>query len=61
MEGHMPGVIEETRIELVEERLRKGAEILFDMELRGELGAQYDRYLQHFTELLERYETRRVA
>lgn len=45
----------------VEERLARGAELLFDMERRGDVGPDYDRYLRYFMTLLDEYEERNAA
>ncbi len=42
--------------DVLEMRLSKGADLLFDMEQRGDLGAEYDRYLRLWQRLLEQYE-----
>jgi hypothetical protein len=49
------------QLELLEERLVRGAELLFDMEQRGDVGGEYDRWLHGWTELLEQYEDRQAA
>jgi hypothetical protein len=41
---------------MLELRLDRGAELLFDMEQRGDMGADYDRFLSHFLDLLQDYE-----
>lgn len=43
-------------VEALEERLSRGADVLFDMEQRGEMGVDYQRWLRHWLELLEHYE-----
>jgi hypothetical protein len=45
-----------TSTTLLEQRLQRGAELLFDMEQRGDLGEEYDRYFRHFEHLLAEYE-----
>lgn len=47
----------DTHLEVLQERLERGADLLFDMELRGETGGEYDRWLQGWMELLQRYES----
>jgi hypothetical protein len=47
---------QETRIEALEERLTRGAAVLFDREQRGETGEEYDRWLRGWLDLLEEYE-----
>jgi hypothetical protein len=46
----------ETEIQMLEERLGRGMEILFEMERRGERSKEYERYLDRWSELLDRYE-----
>lgn len=43
-------------VETLEDRLRRGIELLFDMERRGEHSGEYDRYLCLWFDLLHRYE-----
>jgi hypothetical protein len=43
------------RSELVE-RLERGARLLFDLEERGERGAEYERWLTGWLRLLAQYE-----
>lgn len=45
-----------SRRDTLEERLSNGAELLFDMEQRGEIGADYRRWMAAWTELLGEYE-----
>ncbi|MBV9282860.1 MAG: hypothetical protein JOZ41_22525 [Chloroflexi bacterium] len=42
--------------EVLEERLTRGAELLFDMEQRGDTGPEYGRWLRGWLDLLEQYE-----
>jgi hypothetical protein len=42
--------------EALERRLAQGADILFDMERRGETGPEYQRWLGRWIDLLEQYE-----
>jgi hypothetical protein len=51
----------EERVETLEERLARGATILFDMEQRGETGAQYSHWYERWAELLEEYESSYAA
>jgi hypothetical protein len=51
----------QSEIQMLEERLSRGAELLFDMEQRGDLGADYERWLAHYTELLARYTSLQAA
>jgi hypothetical protein len=46
----------QTRRETLEERLSRGAELLFDMEQRGDLGPEYSRWMAAWCELLGEYE-----
>jgi hypothetical protein len=55
----MSGAVAEVRqdtVEVLYERLHRGAEILFTMEQQGDMGPDYVRWLQRWTELLEQYE-----
>lgn len=45
-----------TRPATLEERLRRGAELLLDMEVRGDTGVQYEEWLRGWMELLSRYQ-----
>lgn len=47
--------------EVLVERLRRGAELLFDMEQRGEMGADYRQWLQRWMDLLAEYENLQAA
>lgn len=49
-------VLPESPTVMLELRLARGAELLFDMEQRGDMGADYNRFLLHFLGLLEEYE-----
>jgi hypothetical protein len=49
-------VLPESPAAMLEQRLERGAELLFDMEQRGDMGAEYNRFLSHFLWLLEEYE-----
>ncbi|HEX6506703.1 MAG TPA: hypothetical protein VF221_03635 [Chloroflexota bacterium] len=51
----------DTAASILEERLSRGSELLFDMERRGETGPDYDRYLAYFESLLEEYEEAAAA
>jgi hypothetical protein len=51
----------QSEIQMLEERLSRGAELLFDMEQRGDLGAEYERWLAHYVDLLERYRSLQAA
>ncbi len=48
-------------IERIEDRLARGAELLFDMEQRGDTGPDYVRWLEHWIDLLEQYEDLEAA
>jgi hypothetical protein len=50
-----------TESEALEERLARGMDLLFDMELRGEQSDEYRRYLRFWTQLLAQYEGAGVA
>lgn len=47
----------ETDVETLEQRLHRGAQLLFEMELRGETGADYQRWLLGYVDLLNQYES----
>jgi hypothetical protein len=49
-------VLDTTRTITLEERLARGADLLFDMELRGDTGDEYVRWLSRWLELLAQYE-----
>jgi len=51
----------QSEIQILEERLVRGAELLFDMEQRGDLGAEYERWLAHYVDLLSRYQSLQIA
>ncbi len=51
----------ETAADVLEMRLSKGADLLFDMEQRGDVGTEYDRYLRLWRDLLEQYEGAQAA
>jgi len=51
----------ETAADVLEMRLSKGADLLFDMEQRGDVGIEYDRYLRLWQDLLEQYEGAQAA
>lgn len=52
---------EEAQTLALEERLTRGADLLFDMEQRGELGPEYQRWLRRWAELLDQYESLQAA
>lgn len=52
----MIGVRPDNDIAVLEERLTRGAELLFDMEQRGEQGEDYLRWLRHYEDLIVQYE-----
>jgi hypothetical protein len=57
LEGIVIQVMPETEVDALEERLARGADLLFDMERRGDTdGEEYRRYLDHYVDLLQRYE-----
>ncbi len=49
-------ILPDSPISLLEQRLERGGELLFDMEQRGDTGPEYDRFLAHFLGLLAQYE-----
>lgn len=49
-------VLPESPSAMLELRLERGSELLFDMEQRGDTGVEYQRFLMHFQGLLEEYE-----
>ena len=51
----------EQAVDMLEQRLRKGADLLFDMELRCEMADEYHRWLAHWSELLGEYEALQAA
>jgi len=51
----------ETAVDVLEMRLSKGADLLFDMEQRGDVGTEYNRYLRLWQDLLEQYEGAQAA
>jgi hypothetical protein len=57
----MNQVLTRPSVEALEERLARGAEVLFDMEQRGETDADYARWLARWEELLQEYETLQAA
>jgi hypothetical protein len=50
-----------SRVEVLEERLVRGADLLFDLEQRGETGQEYQRWLEGWVELLRQYEGAEAA
>ena len=48
-------------VETLEERLARGAQLLFDMEQRGEMGIEYIRWLNGWLDLLHQYERLQAA
>lgn len=48
-------------IVVLEDRLYRGMELLFDLERRGELSGEYERYLHLWSDLLDRYESLNTA
>lgn len=50
-----------SRAEMLEERLLRGADLLFDLEQRGETGPEYQRWLEGWVELLRQYERAQTA
>jgi hypothetical protein len=56
MEEQMIQSVQASEVETLEDRLRRGIELLFDMERRGEYSGEYDQYLHLWFDLLNRYE-----
>ena len=46
----------QTRRDVLEERLTRGVEILFEMEQRGDTGDEYGRWFAIWSDLLREYE-----
>lgn len=57
----MSRVLSESRVETLAERLMRGADLLFDMEQRGETGDEYRRWLERWMQLLAEYEAQSAA
>lgn len=57
----MSQVMTEARVDTLMERLVRGAELLFDMEQRGDTDARYSRWLAGWLELLAEYESLHAA
>lgn len=53
----MTQILVESPPEVLEERLARGAELLFGMEQRGDRGEQYQRWLAGWVDLLGQYES----
>ena len=49
-------ILPESPTTLLEQRLERGGELLFDMEQRGDTGPEYQRFLAHYLGLLAQYE-----
>jgi hypothetical protein len=56
LEGIVIEIQTQTRQEVLEERLARGADVLFQMEQRGELGATYREWFVRWEALLREYE-----
>lgn len=54
-------ILPESPALMLEQRLARGAELLFDMEQRGDTCGEYDRFLGHFLALLDEYEREAAA
>ena len=48
-------------IDVLAERLQRGMDLLFDMESRGDLSSDYERYFSLWSGLLDRYEELQAA
>ena len=59
--GVAPESIEESEAEVLVGRLTRGADLLFDMEQRGETGPEYETYFDLYRDLLRRYEAHQAA
>lgn len=57
----MIDVLPESPVGLLEQRLARGADLLFDMEQRGDTDSEYQRFLLHYEALLEEYERTAAA
>jgi hypothetical protein len=55
-EGMMIVAVAGTELQTLEDRLARGADLLFDMEQRGDTGLDYARWLEHYEALLAQYE-----
>lgn len=51
----------ETNVEALEQRLHRGAQLLLEMEERGDTGSDYQRWLAGYTDLLSQYESLHAA
>jgi hypothetical protein len=51
----------ETDVEALEQRLHRGAQLLLEMEERGDTGSDYQRWLAGYTDLLSQYESLHAA
>ncbi|MGI8826944.1 MAG: hypothetical protein ACR2JC_15130 [Chloroflexota bacterium] len=54
----MSTLARQSAIAELEERLTRGADVLFDMEQRGDRGSRYEEWLRRWTILLDEYEER---
>lgn len=52
----MSTLLAEAPAQALERRLANGAQLLFDLEQRGETGAEYQSWLSGWTQLLREYE-----
>ncbi len=52
----MIDALAESPASMLVQRLQRGADLLFDMEQRGDFGDEYERFLNHFVRLLGEYE-----
>jgi hypothetical protein len=51
----------EIDVTTLEQRLQRGADLLFLMEQQGDTGIDYQRWLSGYTDLLRQYEILRAA
>jgi hypothetical protein len=61
MEDQMMQAVVDAPVDVLEERVRRGAALLFDMEQRGELSAEYHRWFAAWLHLLREYEQLEAA
>lgn len=47
----------EIDVETLEQRLHRGAQLLYEMEQRGDMGTEYQRWLVGYVDLLNQYES----
>lgn len=57
----MNAALQTRAVETLEDRLERGANLLFDLEQRGDTGAEYSLSLRTWIELLQQYERAQAA